>query len=32
MYTVLTDKNFEKKVMQKKQAILVEFGADWCGG
>ena len=30
-YITLTDENFEKEVLESKQPVLVEFGADWCG-
>jgi thioredoxin 1 len=26
----LTDKNFEEKVLNSKQVVLVDFWADWC--
>ena len=29
--TILTDKSFQKEVLQNLGPVLVEFGAEWCG-
>jgi thioredoxin 1 len=31
-YIALTDLSFQKDVLQSSTPVLVEFGADWCGG
>ncbi|UCE05293.1 MAG: thiol reductase thioredoxin [bacterium] len=31
MITILTDKNFQKEVLENPEPVLVEFGADWSG-
>jgi thioredoxin len=31
MYAILTDKNFQKEVLENPQPVLVEISADWCG-
>ncbi|MCI0699260.1 thioredoxin [candidate division KSB1 bacterium] len=31
MQTILTDKNFQKEVLENPAPVLVEFGAEWCG-
>jgi thioredoxin 1 len=31
MITILTDKNFQKEVIENPEPVLVEFGADWSG-
>ena len=32
MYISLNSSNFKKEIFKKDQSIVVEFGADWCGG
>jgi thioredoxin 1 len=31
MYSILTDNNFQKEVLENPQPVLVEISADWCG-
>ncbi len=31
MYSILTDNNFQKEVLENPQSVLVEISADWCG-
>jgi thioredoxin 1 len=31
-YIALTDSAFQKDVLESSTPVLVEFGADWCGG
>lgn len=31
MNTILTEANFQKEVLENREPVLVEFGADWCG-
>lgn len=31
MYTILTQENFSKEVLESTQPVLVELNADWCG-
>lgn len=31
MYTILTDENFGKEVLENARPVLVELNADWCG-
>ncbi|NIR47732.1 thiol reductase thioredoxin [candidate division KSB1 bacterium] len=31
LFTVLTDDNFRKEVIESRGSVLVEVGADWCG-
>ena len=28
---ILTDRNFQKEVLENRGPVLVEFGAEWCG-
>ena len=32
MIKILTDKNFQKEVLENPEPVLVEFGTDWSGG
>ena len=32
MYISLNHINFKKELFKKERSIIVEFGADWCGG
>lgn len=32
MYAILTDENFRHEVLDNPVPVLVEIGADWCGG
>ena len=31
IYTILTDSNFQREVLESPVPVLVEFGASWCG-
>lgn len=31
MYSILTDNNFQKEVLENPRPVLVEISADWCG-
>ncbi|MCI0493692.1 thioredoxin family protein [candidate division KSB1 bacterium] len=31
MIKILTDKNFQKEVLENPEPVMVEFGADWSG-
>ena len=32
MQTILTDENFRHEVLDNGEPVLVEIGAEWCGG
>ena len=32
MYAILTDENFRHEVLESPEPVLVEIGAEWCGG